>query len=151
MSSSEPPGVLAPACINGTMKVICTAALDSGHGSDAMMRSSNPFMLLVQVLLGRLLAPAELSPNDNVPSSSPLFLVNDPETLMPLIVHQPNTTPGGATMSSLEPPGVLAAACINGTMKVICTAALDSGHGSDAMMRSSNPFMLLVQVPYQTA
>ncbi|XP_037501748.2 uncharacterized protein LOC119375606 [Rhipicephalus sanguineus] len=87
-----------------------------------------------------------LSPIDNAPSSPTMFSVTDQEKPMPVVFHRLNIVPGGAKMTSSDPPGALTDASVNGTIKRLFSAALDSGHGGDAMMRSSNPIMFFVQV-----
>ncbi|KAL3198016.1 hypothetical protein MRX96_044547 [Rhipicephalus microplus] len=146
MTSSDPPGALTDAFVNGTIKRLFTAAPDSGHGGNAMIRSSNPIMFFVQVLLGLLFVPAWLSPMNNAPSSPAMFSVTDQEKPMPVVFHRLNIVPGGARMTSSDPPGALTDAFVNGTIKRLFTAAPDSGHGGNAMIRSSNPIMFFVQV-----
>ncbi|KAL3186412.1 hypothetical protein MRX96_027460 [Rhipicephalus microplus] len=73
MTSSDPPGALTDAFVNRTIKRLFTAAPDSGHGGNAMIRTSNPIMFFVQVLLELLFVPAWLSPMNNAPSSPAMF------------------------------------------------------------------------------
>ncbi|KAH8033854.1 hypothetical protein HPB51_016626 [Rhipicephalus microplus] len=145
MTSSDPPGALTDASVNGTIKRLFSAAPDSGHGGDAMIRSSNPIMFFVQVLLGLLFVPAWLPPMNNAPSWPAMFLVTDQVKPMPVVFHRLNIAPGGAKMTSSDQPGALTDVSVNGTLKRLFSAVPDSGHGGDAMIQSSNPIMFFVQ------
>ncbi|KAL3190463.1 hypothetical protein MRX96_019981 [Rhipicephalus microplus] len=70
-----------------------------------------------------------------------MFLVTDQEKPMPVVFHRLNIVSGGAKITSSDPPGALMDAFVNRTIKRLFSAAPDSGHGGDAMIRSSNPIM----------
>ncbi|XP_075725470.1 uncharacterized protein LOC142767526 [Rhipicephalus microplus] len=99
----------------------------------------------MQVLLVLLFVPAWLSPMNNAPSSPAMLLVTDQEKPMPVVFHRLNIVPGGAKMTSSDPLEALMDASVNGTIKWLFSAAPDSGHGGDAMIRSSNPILFFVQ------
>lgn len=98
------------------------------------------------VLLGLLRVPAGLRPIDKGPILPAMFSATDQEKLTAVVFHWLNIIPGGAKMTSSDPPGALMDASVNGTIKWLFSTALDSGRGGDAMMRSTNTIMFFVQV-----